>query len=207
LASFGKDRHAAALGDKPAHLVKENIADTLEDRGFLPQQQLIGDLARTLLEIAVLSVPAVVAGIIARAEARGLDQRSQFVRRNGAVLSQQDHCLVEVAVPAIVGRNQDVNRYISQPGEPSPSAAHTRWQVMAAPSMALEANAPGRPAFDLTLLRHRGGRDGLHIIMEWDRDTGSFRERGEHIVTAPLSRASSAMVGGGAGDTQQSRAA
>jgi protein ImuA len=38
----------------------------------------------------------------------------------------------------------------------------TRWQVAAAPSAALEANAPGHPAFALTLLRHRGGRRAGH---------------------------------------------
>lgn len=91
--------------------------------------------------------------------------------------------------------------------DPSPSAAHSRWQVTAAPSIAFEANAPGRAAFDLTLLRHRGGRDGLHLILEWDRDTGSFRQREEHANTAPLPRAQSAMAGGGAGDTQRNCAA
>ena len=44
--------------------------------------------------------------------------------------------------------------------KPCPSAAHTRWQVAAAPSRALEAHAPGAPAFVLDLLRQRGGRDG-----------------------------------------------
>ena len=37
--------------------------------------------------------------------------------------------------------------------KPCPSAAHTRWQVAAAPSRALEAHAPGAPAFVLDLLR------------------------------------------------------
>lgn len=90
---------------------------------------------------------------------------------------------------------------------PTPSAAHSRWQVAAAPSQALEANAPGRTAFDLTLLRHRGRRDGLHLILEWNRDTGSFQQREEHTSTAPLSRTPSAVAGGGAGDTQRNRAA
>jgi protein ImuA len=91
--------------------------------------------------------------------------------------------------------------------DPSPSAAHSRWQVTAAPSIAFEANAPGRAAFDLSLLRHRGGRDGLHLIVEWDGDTGSFRQRREHADAAPLPRARPAVVGGGAGDTQRNHAA
>jgi protein ImuA len=60
---------------------------------------------------------------------------------------------------------------------PTPSAVHTRWQVAAAPSQPLAANAPGFPAFALTLLRRRGGREGLSITLEWNRDTVSFREQ------------------------------
>lgn len=63
--------------------------------------------------------------------------------------------------------------------EPAPSAARTRWRVASAPSHALEADAPGHPAFALELLRHRGGREGLQFILEWNRDTGSFRRRPE----------------------------
>jgi protein ImuA len=91
--------------------------------------------------------------------------------------------------------------------KPSPSAAHTRWQVAAAPSRALEAHAPGVPAFALELLRQRGGRDGLRLIMEWDRDTASFRIRSDVAGTPPLSRPHPAVVIGGAGGERRSRAA
>lgn len=57
---------------------------------------------------------------------------------------------------------------------PAASAAHTRWQVASAPSSPLAANAPGHPVFDLTLLRQRGGRDGLHLQVEWNRDDNRF---------------------------------
>ncbi|MDQ4420305.1 hypothetical protein OOT33_07640 [Sphingobium sp. DEHP117] len=91
--------------------------------------------------------------------------------------------------------------------KPTPSAAHTRWHVAAAPSRALEAHAPGAPAFVLDLLRQRGGRDGLRLILEWDRDTAAFRI-GDHVARAtPLSRPSSAMAAGGAGDARRPRAA
>ena len=62
----------------------------------------------------------------------------------------------------------------------APSAAHSRWQVAAAASAPPigAASAPGRPAFALTLLRQRGGRDGLHLYLEWNRDTACFHERG-----------------------------
>jgi hypothetical protein len=47
---------------------------------------------------------------------------------------------------------------------PSPSAAHTRWQV-AAPFRRAGGQCPGHPAFALTLLRHRGGREGWPPIL------------------------------------------
>lgn len=59
---------------------------------------------------------------------------------------------------------------------PIPSAAQTRWQVNAAPSQALPGNAPGRPTFDITLLRQRCGPAGQSWRLEWDRDRRIFRE-------------------------------
>ncbi len=58
--------------------------------------------------------------------------------------------------------------------KPGLSAAHSRWAVRSAPSRPLAADAPGFPVFDLTLLRQRGGRDGLHILLEWNREAGGF---------------------------------
>jgi len=95
---------------------------------------------------------------------------------------------------------------VRQGAEPSPSAAHTRWRVASAPSHALGANAPGRPAFDLALTRHKGARDGLHLILEWNSDTASFTERLAFAATL-LSGARPAMAAGGAGDPFEPRAA
>ncbi|MET0239395.1 MAG: hypothetical protein ABW184_05805 [Sphingobium sp.] len=75
--------------------------------------------------------------------------------------------------------------------EPGLSAAHSRWRVGSAPSRPLAADAPGFPVFDLSLLRLRGGREGLNILLEWNRDTASFREAG-----AALSGGASAVAGG-----------
>jgi protein ImuA len=58
--------------------------------------------------------------------------------------------------------------------DPVPSAAQTRWQVAAAPSLRLTADAPSHPAFDIALLRHRGGISGFETRLEWNRDTKSF---------------------------------
>jgi protein ImuA len=53
---------------------------------------------------------------------------------------------------------------------PVPSAAETRWLVRPAPSRALAAQAPGNPAFEMTLLRARNGQQGLRYHLEWDCD-------------------------------------
>lgn len=61
-------------------------------------------------------------------------------------------------------------------GQEQPSTAHTRWSVQSAPSTPLEANAPGHPVLDLTLLRRRAGPAGRNWRVEWDRDQQLFRE-------------------------------
>ncbi len=58
--------------------------------------------------------------------------------------------------------------------EPVPSAAASRWRVAACRSRPLEADAPGKPAFDIELLRRRGGQAGLRWRVEWDRDAYIF---------------------------------
>lgn len=60
-------------------------------------------------------------------------------------------------------------------GRPAPSAVFSRWQVRAALSSPLAAGAPGRPAFAVTLLRHRGGVPPQDWLLEWDRDQCCFR--------------------------------
>lgn len=60
--------------------------------------------------------------------------------------------------------------------QPSPSACWSRWQVAAAPTRALIAQAPGAPCFDVTLLRLRGGPAGMQCRLEWDRDAQAFHE-------------------------------
>ncbi len=70
---------------------------------------------------------------------------------------------------------------------PEPSVAETRWAVAAAPSRALEAAAPGAPAFDLELLRWRGGPAGARWRLEWNRDEQAFREPALSGAVLPLS--------------------
>jgi protein ImuA len=61
-------------------------------------------------------------------------------------------------------------------GDPVPSAAETRWQVAAAPSVPLPGNGPGMSAFDLRLLRRRSGPDGMRWRLIWDNMRGQFDE-------------------------------
>lgn len=61
--------------------------------------------------------------------------------------------------------------------DPLPTSAFSRWEVRAAPSTPLEANAPGQSAFDITLLRHRSGLYGLSARLEWNCDNHEFREQ------------------------------
>lgn len=79
--------------------------------------------------------------------------------------------------------------------DPVPSAAQTRWRVRAAPSTPLAANAPGAPTFQIELLRHRGGPDGLAWRVEWDRDTCRFREAPLPGAVLPLSASGPAATG------------
>lgn len=73
---------------------------------------------------------------------------------------------------------------------PGPSAAETRWQVAAAPSQALPANAPGAPCFDVELLRCRSRPAGKSWRLEWDRDQKTFRDAAVSgaVVPVPLRR-------------------
>lgn len=85
---------------------------------------------------------------------------------------------------SLAAQRSGVPLVMIRPGAvPGPSAAMTRWLVAPAPSRPLEANAPGRPAFLITLLRHRAGIAGRNWHVEWDRDRLSFAE------PAPVSRA------------------
>lgn len=78
------------------------------------------------------------------------------------------------------------------------SAAMTRWEVAPILSRALQANAPGRAAFNLKLLRHRMGHNGLEWRVEWDRDEQRFTEApvSGAVVSLPFHRQAAAPFGG-----------
>lgn len=90
--------------------------------------------------------------------------------------------------------------------QPASSAAETRWRIAAAPSGLLDADAPGLPVFDATLLRQRGGAAGQSWFVEWNRDRQSFFVRDDRRA-APLSRPVVSLSPYGAAGTAFSRTA
>ncbi|MCD7059653.1 ImuA family protein [Pelagibacterium xiamenense] len=79
---------------------------------------------------------------------------------------------------------------------PEPSAAATRWQVRGYPTRPLAAGAPGFPAFEATLLRHREGLAQTLWHLEWNRDALRFSARPETVETgfAPVPALSGAVA-------------
>lgn len=77
---------------------------------------------------------------------------------------------------------------------PRPSAAASRWSVRPRPSRLMEADAPGWPAFALTLLRHRAGLSRQTFDVEWDGEQRAFAD------LAPLPGSVAAVPPGGAVD-------
>lgn len=57
------------------------------------------------------------------------------------------------------------------------SGAQTRWSIRSAPSIPLEADAPGLPAVEAELLRCRSGPAGGRWLLSWDAEHGCFRDR------------------------------
>lgn len=102
---------------------------------------------------------------------------------------------------ALAAARSNVPLFMVRAGaEPQPSAALTRWRVRAALSAAMEADAPGRPTFDVELLRDRAGAAGRNWIVEWDRDQRIFKD------IAALSGGMVSLPAGGsrdAGDTRR----
>lgn len=81
----------------------------------------------------------------------------------------------------------------------SPSAAQTRWEIRALPSVPLEADAPGAPALEMKLLRHRSGLPEQSWRLEWDRDQRTFREPALPGALVSLPSGGQAAVAAGEG--------
>ena len=157
-----RSRHAARLGGVAQ-------ANGWAELGGMPGNGLVGVLpdAMALLRAAVegLRCPALGAVLV---EGWGAMRELDLTASRRLSLTAE-----KSGVPLLLLRID---------AAPVPSAAQTRWQVAAAPSVELPGNAPGQPCFDVTLLRQRSGPSGQSWRLEWDRDRCQFRE-------APLSGA------------------
>lgn len=81
--------------------------------------------------------------------------------------------------------------------EPGPNAATTRWRIAAAPSLLMEAGAPGQPVFEAELLRHRGGAQPQTWRLEWNREERAFSRPtplSGSVVSLPARRPVPAMA-------------
>ena len=81
-------------------------------------------------------------------------------------------------------------------GSPLPSTAATRWSVKSAASTLLEAEAPGHPVFEVSLMRDRAGSMGRNWIVEWNRDARTFIP-GATALAADIARTSGSPLSGG----------
>lgn len=81
---------------------------------------------------------------------------------------------------------------------PSPSAAQTRWQIAAAASAPMEANAPGYPAWAINLLRQRGRPSGGTWRVEWNREQACFADANSGAAPEPRRSAGIAATASGA---------
>jgi len=92
---------------------------------------------------------------------------------------------------ALAAAQSGVSLFMVRAGaSPVANAAMTRWEVRTAPSREFEANAPGHPAFAITLLRHRAGSPGRSWIVEWDRDRRVFN----HLPAQNIQEMAGGMV-------------
>ncbi|WP_395650555.1 ImuA family protein [Brevundimonas sp.] len=129
----------------------------------------------------------------------GLETRSLvlvMVRDTAHLLSASEEALASGAVDAVLmsawgegpaftltasrrlalaaTRGGSTGFFVRAAARPASSAAETRWRVRAAPSMPLEAQAPGLSALAVELLRSKSGSPCGEWIVEWDRETRTF---------------------------------
>lgn len=172
------------------------IAGEIETGKLYPQGLLdIGLLPQTLIQVRLKDAAAVLrAGIEgARCEALGAVVIEPWGNPKVLDLTATRRLTLaaeESGVPVFLLRMS---------ARAEPSAAVTRWQVRTLASRPLEADAPGMPAFDITLLRQRAGTAGLNWQMEWNRDEQRFEEQAISRAVAPLSSDRPAGASGAAG--------
>jgi protein ImuA len=122
--------------------------------------------------LLIIQAPDTLAMLRAGAEAVGCTSVAAVIIEHGGRASGID--LTATRRLGLAAARTGVMTMLVRAGEPVPSAAQSRWQVAAASSMRLAANAPGLSALDIRLLRHRGGVADLSTRLEWDSDSQRF---------------------------------
>lgn len=131
--------------------------------GGLPAKVVFGAIpdATTLLRAAVAAVQCKTLGAVV-VESRGQMREMDLTAHRRLALAAE-----KSGVPLFLLRFD---------ATPAPSAAYTRWQVSAAASQPLPGKAPGKPTFDIELLRQKSGPSGMRWRLEWDRDQRRLHE-------------------------------
>lgn len=163
------------------------FGDGLSALGFPPERLTIVEAAN---EVDMLRAchDAVrcsgVAAVLMQAEGRFADYDLTASRRLVLAAEASKSCVMLLRVGA----------------EPRSSAAQTRWSISSAPSVPLEADAPGGPAIHVELLRNRGGRAGRSWRLIWDEEHGTYRDAGARQAmpgaVVPLSFLRTGAIGG-----------
>jgi protein ImuA len=181
-----------AAGDKPVVWVRQDFARIEAGGLYAPGLVELGLDARRVILVQVRDVPGVLRAAEEAARCPAL----------GAVLIETwgAHRMLDLTASrrlALASDASGVSLLMLRIGaSPAPSAAMTRWEAGPALSRSLEADAPGDPAFALTLLRRRGGAAGGkwlegRKIVEWNRDRRTFIDRegvaSATVLASPLS--------------------
>jgi len=166
-----------AAGDKPVVWVRHDFARVEAGGLYAPGMAELGLDPRRLILVQARDVPGVLRASEEAARCSAL----------GAVLIEAwgTHRMLDLTASrrlALAADNSGVSLLMLRAGAaPAPSAAMTRWEAAPALSTPLVANAPGGPAFALTLLRRRGGAVGgpvgVKAIVEWNCDRRTFSDR------------------------------
>jgi protein ImuA len=179
-AGFGAGLALRAMeGARDLVWVRQKNAEREAGGLYAPGLAAFGiDPARLIL-VGVRDIVGVLRAGVEAARCRGL----------GAVMLEPwgSHRALDLTATrrlALAAEKSGVTVILMRPGaQEEASAAQTRWRVAAGPSVPLAANAPGRPVFDVTLLRNRAGPAGIKWRLEWDHEHHHFRQ------PAPLSGA------------------
>lgn len=182
-----------ASGDKPVVWVRQDFARIEAGGLYAPGMAELGLDPRRVILVQVRDVPGVLRAGEEAARCPAL----------GAVLIEAwgDHKMLDLTASrrlALAADNSGVSLLMLRAGAPpAPSAAMTRWEAAPALSTPLAANAPGAPAFALTLLRRRGGAMGGKGIVEWNRDRRTFIDRTDIAAARSAHQLSGAPLSGG----------